>query len=489
MNPPNRFPPAKPIGTAPPPYRPVQPAHLLPQTHIQLNPAQHVGGNAYRITAGGGIGSVMVHDSDRRSIEITDLKVHEQHRKRGFGGGLMASALREGVLMGKTEVMLAAQDNGRGTLTRWYTEMGFTQTGRTLQGYPMMSAPIGRVLSTLARRPVGVAAASSPTAQARLEPPKLAAPPRYIPTSPRQALIAPPRFTVAPIATLARRPVGVAAASSPTAQARLEPPKLAAPRRYIPTSPGQALIAPPRFTVAPIATRSIGRPAIQRMEARCDWCSTQGCHEGSICKSRGNNPGIYNARTEDQKHLSSQFGKPVNGDSHQMEHPFGYAVIGKGVKRKSSALALRIENEAPAYHEEKEQHRKHEGTGNTKKYKRESGLNAPEYRDWTRTALQDQNPDIAIGINQMTYGHQKLEHDSIGQQQALDSYIRMVKNMGRIPFINDMGQEEYRNPPTAEMKFDMIVFRFATIFKRYPSEEEQMGIVGLLGVIPDWFSK
>jgi hypothetical protein len=225
------------------------------------------------------------------------------------------------------------------------------------------------------------------------------------------------------------------------------------------------------------------------MESRCDWCINPSCHKGSICKGSGNNPGTYKGRTDDQKFLSSQYGQTVSGDTHQMEHPFGYDVLAHPlhVKRGSTSLARRIEDEAPAYHEEKQQHRKHEGTGNIVKHKRESGLNPPEYRSWQRTALKDNNPDIAMGINQMTYGHQKLEHDAIGQQQALDSYIRMVKNMGEIPLANEKGELEYLDPPTDEMKFDMIVFRFATIFGRPPNEMEQMEIVRILGISPSWW--
>lgn len=423
MLPPKRFPHSSPLASAPQPYRPVQPAGFPIQQNIQLTPAQRIGGNAYRITATGGVGSVMVHDRDRRSIEITDLKVQEQHRKHGFGGALIASALREGVRMGKTEVVLTAQDSGRGTLTRWYSEMGFTQTGRSIQGYPMMSAPIGRVLSTLSRRPAGVTPNSArPTT-----------PPKYVP-------------------------------------------------------PVQARMAQPKSSLPFISNRGILNRTIQRMEASCDWCSIHGCHKGSICKGSGSNPGIYKGRTQDQKYLSNRFGQTVSGDTHQMEHPFGYDVLAHPlhVKRGSTPLAQQIEDEAPAYHEEKPQHRKHEGTGNIKKYPRESGLNAPQYRSWQRTALQDNNPDIAMAVNQMTYGHQKLEHDKIAQAQAWDSFIRMVKNMGKIPWANDSGQFEYLDPPTADMKFDMIVYRFMTIFKRPPNEDEQMGIIKTLGISPSW---
>jgi hypothetical protein len=350
----------------------------------------------------------------------------------------MASALREGVRMGKTDVVLAAQDNGRGTLTRWYSGMGFTRTGQTVRGFPMMSAPIGRVLSTLARQP----AASAPV-QAKFAPApvKLAAPPRYVPNP------------------------------------------------HIFNPPVQPRMAPPRFTPASPAPRRIACPVVQRMEAWCEWCSISGCHHGSICKGTGRHPGIYQGRVEDQKFLSSQYGQTVSGDTHQMEHPFGYDVLAHplGVKRGSTALAQKIENEAPAYHEEKEQHRKHEGTGNIKKYARESGLNAPQYREWQRTALKDQNPDIAMAINQMTYGHQKLVHDSIAQSQSFDSFVRMVKNMGKIPWADDKGNFGYLDPPTDEMKYDMVVYRFTITHHREPNEQEQMQIVSMLGIIPGWW--
>lgn len=443
--------------------------------NILLTAAQRAGENARRITAAGGVGSVVVRDRDRRSIEITDLKVQEQHRKQGFGGSLMASALREGVRMGKTEVVLAAQDNGRGTLTRWYSGMGFTRTGQTVRGYPMMSAPIGQVLSNLARQPAAAPAAPAPV-QAKLAPAaaKLAAPPRYIPSPPVQ----PRQYAVVPAA-----PAPVQAKLAPAAV------KPAAPPRYIPNPPVQPRMAPARFTPAPLAPRRISRPMVQRMEAWCEWCTIRGCHQGSICKGTGGHPGIYQGRVDDQKFLSSQYGQTVSGETHQMEHPFGYDVLAHplGVKRGSTSLAQRIENEAPAYHEEKKPHRKHEGTGNIKKYPRESGLNAPEYRKWQRTALKDQNPDIAMAINQMTYGHQKLVHDSIAQAQSFDSFIRMVKNMGKIPWADDKGNFGYLDAPTDEMKYDMVVYRFMITHHRAPNEDEQMQIVSMLGIVPSWW--
>jgi len=405
----------KPSG-APPVYRPSPtqaiksgPAAVRRSAPAQMSSSLRVGSNAYRITAGGGVGSVMVDERDRRSIEITDLKVNAQYRKQGFGGALMASALREGLRMGKTEVFLASQDDGRGSLTRWYSGMGFSQIGRTVQGYPKMFASIGRLLSTIAQRTI--------------------------------------------------------AAHAP------------------------ARVVQPKFAPAPVMPRHISSLVIQRMERRCKWCVNYGCINGSICGSTSTNVGTYSARTQDQEHLSSMYGQDVSGKTHQMEHPFGYKVLAGPMhlqgQRASTPATRRIEQDAPAYHEEFSQHRKHEGTGSGKA-PRESGLGGDEYRNWQRTALEEHNLDIAIAINQMTYANQTLPRDPIARQQSNDSYGRMVRNMGPVP-LGTAGGVTHIPAPTDDQKFDMLVFRFQADHHRDPSYDEQLAIIAQYGLRPSWF--
>jgi N-acetylglutamate synthase-like GNAT family acetyltransferase len=156
--------------TAPPIYRP-QPAPLVLQTKlvgaaiaatgktgvmpVRVSTPMRTGTGSYRITAGTGsqhIGSVMVHERDKSSIEVTDLGVDPEHRKQNLGARLMASALRTGLQMGKTRVVLNSQDNGSGHLTQWYQSMGFARTGSSRRGYPQLAASISQVLPKVMQR-------------------------------------------------------------------------------------------------------------------------------------------------------------------------------------------------------------------------------------------------------------------------------------------------------------------------------------------------
>lgn len=226
--------------------------------------------------------------------------------------------------------------------------------------------------------------------------------------------------------------------------------------------------------------------AVQRMVNNCDWCNQPGCNKGSICGSHSSNVGIYAGRKADQQHLSNTYGQKVSGATHQMEHPFGYAVLAgpqHSGKRASNPTTRQIEQTAPAYHEELQQHRKHEGTGNVTE-KQESGLNSDEYRRWTRTAMEDSNPEIAMAINQMTYAHQKLPHNPTSRAQANDSYNRMVRTMGPIPLGTTTGVQQV--PVTDDQKFDMLCYRFEVTFGRYPDEMEQLQIIAQHGLNVSW---
>jgi hypothetical protein len=120
---------------------------------VEISPPKKAGEGSYRIVAGASglpIGSVMVHARSGSAIEVTDLKVAASHRGQGLGGLLMASALRAGLGLGRSKVVLASQDDGSGRLTRWYRGMGFEQSGVAARGYPRLEAPIGRVLAGVA---------------------------------------------------------------------------------------------------------------------------------------------------------------------------------------------------------------------------------------------------------------------------------------------------------------------------------------------------
>lgn len=117
---------------------------------VNVSGMMPVGDGRYRIAVGMGgqqVGSVMVHRHGESAIEVTDLAVDPSYRRQGLGGVLMTSALRAGLQLGRTRVILASQDNGTGRLTAWYRNMGFAPVGCTKQGHPVLEAPIGRALS------------------------------------------------------------------------------------------------------------------------------------------------------------------------------------------------------------------------------------------------------------------------------------------------------------------------------------------------------
>ena len=133
------------------------PGAMQPSSPVRISPPVSAGPGSYRLTAGAGgrqVGSVMVHARDRGVVEVTDLGVDQTQRGHGIGQMLVASAAKTGLQFGKSKVTLAAQDKGSGHLTRWYKEMGFTQTGVNQRGYPQLEAPISRVLAGSAQRKV-----------------------------------------------------------------------------------------------------------------------------------------------------------------------------------------------------------------------------------------------------------------------------------------------------------------------------------------------
>lgn len=88
-------------------------------------------------------GSVMVHDKDDTSIELTDLGVDSASRKQGLGEKLVRTAAQTGAHMGKSKISLAAQDNGSGRLINWYKKLGFNEVGINQRGFPKFEAKIG----------------------------------------------------------------------------------------------------------------------------------------------------------------------------------------------------------------------------------------------------------------------------------------------------------------------------------------------------------
>lgn len=97
--------------------------------------------------AGGAVGSVTVGASEGPAAEVTDLEVDAASRGRGLGQDLVNAAAREGERLGKSSVVLDAQDRGSGRLDRWYESLGFDNLGPGPHGYTRFAAPT-RILRT-----------------------------------------------------------------------------------------------------------------------------------------------------------------------------------------------------------------------------------------------------------------------------------------------------------------------------------------------------
>jgi ribosomal protein S18 acetylase RimI-like enzyme len=112
-----------------------------------LSPAP-VGKDRFRVTAasdGRTVGSAMVHTGGP-AARVTDLGVDTPWRDRGIGVKLLTSAAQTGLRAGSHKLVLEAQDNGSGKLTRWYRQIGFQQVGVDGLGHPKMEIPIARLL-------------------------------------------------------------------------------------------------------------------------------------------------------------------------------------------------------------------------------------------------------------------------------------------------------------------------------------------------------
>jgi len=130
------------------------------KTEAEVSSAKPEKNGRFRIDIGQDnrkFGSVMLHNKNESTIELTDLAVNATNRKHGLGKKLIQSAVQTGKQMGKSKVSLAAQDKGSGKLKSWYKKMGFSQVGINHLGYPKMEAPIHQFESQPVQRIIQLA--------------------------------------------------------------------------------------------------------------------------------------------------------------------------------------------------------------------------------------------------------------------------------------------------------------------------------------------
>jgi hypothetical protein len=266
------------------------------------------------------------------------------------------------------------------------------------------------------------------------------------------------------------------------------------PKRIGP--PGQALqlkrVGPPaRATIQPMMM-GMGPPPPPPpwRGGGCPYCFSPLCIKGSKCRNTKRSKYKtfqHGGKKREQQRLRGRWRRRVTGDTHQSEHPFGFAVLRGDITgtRGEGEIMREIENTAPAYQEHHDSHRDHIGTG-TSGTADDTGLNSTEYRDWTGQALRDHNPDIAMAINQIGYAQQhRTGDDPVELRQADDSYNMMVRNMGTIP-MGVGGQIVQQPAPTNRQRLDMLIFRWIMRHGRQPSYEEEERIATENGLLEAW---
>ncbi|MEC3977539.1 RHS repeat-associated core domain-containing protein [Amycolatopsis sp. H20-H5] len=150
--------------------------------------------------------------------------------------------------------------------------------------------------------------------------------------------------------------------------------------------------------------------------------------------------GTYGDKDFERKRLEKEFGSKIDGNStHQSEHTAGFDVLNDngGPSKVARKDDPNLENNAWAYYEEHGAHRGHPGTG-TGSAVHESGFNSTSYRESQRNALEANDPNTAIQLNQLGYAHQPGFQGThadpemqIRRDMADDSYHRMVDDVHR----------------------------------------------------------
>lgn len=199
--------------------------------------------------------------------------------------------------------------------------------------------------------------------------------------------------------------------------------------------------------------------------------------------------GMHGAKTREQKRLAELYGEKVTGKkgeaTHESEHPIGFEPINQTNenKRGKSDRAKRLENCAPAYQEEYDRHRAHIGTGNHNRPD-DSGFNSESYRNSQRQLLLDDEPGVAVQLNQLAYAFDE-DFELTGmesQKQSNDSFQEMGKNVKSFKFANDYtdknSNQRIERDEVATFKPDdyqeMLASRATALLKRYLIQPERM---------------
>ncbi|MEM7588576.1 MAG: hypothetical protein AAF320_00190 [Myxococcota bacterium] len=190
--------------------------------------------------------------------------------------------------------------------------------------------------------------------------------------------------------------------------------------------------------------------------------------------------GKHGFKKKEQGRLSKKHDVAVSGKTHESEHTVGFAVLNKGSgdKRGSTSRARHIENDAPAYQEQKKMHRGHIGTG-TRKQADASGFTGDSYRETQRKLIESGDVSSAVQINQLGYAFLKDEKKGVNFQgeansaerkAARDSYLTMVENMKDMTYVS--GDKDVTKQVDAVQKAEMYLARKAAETGKWPTQEE-----------------
>lgn len=182
--------------------------------------------------------------------------------------------------------------------------------------------------------------------------------------------------------------------------------------------------------------------------------------------------GMHGAKTSEQKRLKELYDEPVSGKTHQSEHPIGFEPINRDnlEKRGTKGRTKDLENFAPAYQEVLKLHRDHIGTGKGSPYTREeyekilqeiarhnkkkgvkkkriptrpkvdeAGFTALEYRNAQHDLMDENEPGLAIQLNQLGYAFMPEFgwNSDIKHQQSNDSFFQMVEGVDKFDIAAD----------------------------------------------------
>lgn len=189
------------------------------------------------------------------------------------------------------------------------------------------------------------------------------------------------------------------------------------------------------------------------------------------------NEDMHGSKTKHQKRFKT------TGKTHESEHTVGYEVFGDSEKRGGSDFAKYIENTAPAYQEDYDQHRFHIGTGTHKNF-RGTGESSGQYRSTQRSLVKGRTVGSAVQMNQLYYAHQPGFQDQTasGLGKADESFEHMVDNFGSIPFQFEGTWERVGVSETekAEMSLSRYTARNAT----FPSRKQELEQMKRFNILP-----